>query len=332
MEEEGTVLITGGNGSLAIPAIQRILSEYPSYTVIATVRNTSDQDANTATLLKAIAAFPAAKCQLRTLNLSRLAEVSAFADSIHADIANAAIPKLVAVICNAMTWSLNDGIKLTPDGLETSLAINHLAHFSLVLRLVGDLKAAKDGRIVFLGSDAHSNPGFGGLKPELPLDLQDLAYPPPDKKGEEASKGFYRYGMSKLVGIMTAYEMERRLRKDPQFENLSVLTVDPGGLLDSRAFSQGDVPRMWAVMIGILGWLHPVLKYLLPQVRFTATAAAGLVDIALHPRYAGKAGYFVMDKPAESSKASRDEEVQQALWEKSVGWSGLEQKDSALRL
>lgn len=210
---EGTVLITGANGSLAIPAVDQILSKYPSYTVIATVRNDTKSDANTTRLLNTIAKYPNAKCQLRKLDLSRFSEVAAFAAELHSDIAKARIPVLSSIICNAMAWSLEDGIKLTPDGIESSLAINHLAQFDLVLRLLGDLKDAKDGRVIFLGSESHHDTGLGGLKPDLPSDLEHLAHPPPDKKGEESSKGFQRYGVSKLVIIMTAFELERRLKE-----------------------------------------------------------------------------------------------------------------------
>ncbi|PVI01401.1 NAD(P)-binding protein [Periconia macrospinosa] len=329
---EGTVLITGGNGSLAIPAVERLLSKYPTYTVIATVRDDTKKDTNTERLLQVIAKYPGAKCQLRKLDLSRMSEVATFADTLHSDIASARIPSLTAIICNAMTWSLADGIKLTPDGIETSLAINHLAHFNLVLRLLGNLKEAKDGRIVFLGSDAHANPGFGGLKPELPSDLEHLAHPPPDKKGQEASKGFYRYGISKLATIMTAHELDRKLHQDPELKNISVLTVDPGGLLDSRAFSQKDVPRLWSTIIRVVGWMYPIIKYVLPQMRFTAAAAAELVGFALDPEHAGKCGYYEVGKLSASSVASQDEKLQVELWKKSIGWCGIEQRDSALRL
>jgi NAD(P)-dependent dehydrogenase (short-subunit alcohol dehydrogenase family) len=207
----GTIIITGANGSLATPAVKYLLEKYPYYTAILTVRNTSQSDANTAKLREIITQFPKAKTSIRKLDLSSLAEVKTFADAIANDIASKKLENIAAIVCNAYIWSINDGLKFSAEGYELSLAVNHLAHLSLVLRLLGELK--KDGRIVFLGSDAHQ-PGKNGLEkypPGLPEDLDALARPKPDVKGQEVGRGLQRYGNSKLAVVMGTYELNRRL-------------------------------------------------------------------------------------------------------------------------
>jgi NAD(P)-dependent dehydrogenase (short-subunit alcohol dehydrogenase family) len=43
----------------------------------------------------------------------------------------------------------------TADGLESHLAINHLAHFALTVALLPSLQAASDARVICLSSSAH---------------------------------------------------------------------------------------------------------------------------------------------------------------------------------
>lgn len=214
----GTVLITGANGSLAVPAVGYLLSKYPSCTAVLTVRDDSERDTNTIRLRSIIAKYPNAHCSIRKLDLARLSDVGAFTDAIHSDIANGRLQPLVAIICNAFTWDMSETIKFTDDGFERAMGVNHVAHFDLTLRLLGDLEP-KRGRIVFMSSESHwpGKAGFEKYAPILPADLDLLVKPQPDKLGEEVGRGFQRYGLSKLVIVMSMYELNRRLKKASQF-------------------------------------------------------------------------------------------------------------------
>jgi hypothetical protein len=86
--------------------------------------------------------------------------------------------------------------------------------------------------------------------------------------------------------------------------------VDPGGLVDSRAFSGPDIPQQLSRKINIANWLQPVLSFLNPAIRRSAHAAKDVIDLAIGPRGEGQTGYFIMSNKAESSKASQDEEMQ----------------------
>lgn len=208
-----TVLVTGANGSLALPAVEYLLSRYPSYTTVLTVRDDSEKDSNTTTLRHIIAKFPNADSHVRKLDLSSLKTVQAFTADLRTEIDQGKIPRLAAIICNAMTWSLQSGQQFSDDGYETCMAINHLAQFSLTLRLLGQMDP-KYGRIVFLSSDTHwpGKAGFEIYPPNLPDDLELLVKPKLDKQGEEVGRGFQRYALSKLVIVMTMYELIRRLK------------------------------------------------------------------------------------------------------------------------
>ena len=99
----GTVLLTGANGSLAIPAVSYVLSQYPTYTAVLTVRNTTAEGPNTAKLRAAIAQSPKPRCSIRRLDLTSLSAVQSLAGEIHHEIVQGKLPKLAAIICNAFS-------------------------------------------------------------------------------------------------------------------------------------------------------------------------------------------------------------------------------------
>jgi len=209
-----TILITGANGSLAIPAVQYLLGAYSSLTVVLTVRDVSDEDRNTAELRRVIAKFPDATVSVRELDLNSLEEVRSFSDGLNKEVQDGKVPRLVAIVCNAMSWKLSGGPAYSKDGFEKTIAINHLAHFALSLRLLQSMDA-EHGRIVFLGSVAHWPDKAAlskGFPTKLPGYLDMLVHPPSDEPGEEMGRGMQRYGTSKLVILMVMYELNRRLK------------------------------------------------------------------------------------------------------------------------
>jgi NAD(P)-dependent dehydrogenase (short-subunit alcohol dehydrogenase family) len=210
----GTVLITGANGSLALPSVKYLLEAYPSFNLVLTVRDDSEKDTNTLELRRVVAQHPDGQVSIRKLDLSSLENVRDFSNALVLEIQAKKLPPIRAIICNAMTWNLSDGPKYSKDGYEITIAVNHLAHFALWQRLLGAIDPVH-GRIVFLGSGAHrpENAGFAkGYPAHLPEDLDLLIHPEIDKEGEEMGRGFQRYSVSKLVPIMVMFELNRRLK------------------------------------------------------------------------------------------------------------------------
>ncbi|APA09479.1 hypothetical protein sscle_05g042490 [Sclerotinia sclerotiorum 1980 UF-70] len=100
---------------------------------------------------------------------------------------------------------------------KSSITVNHLARFSLVLRLtlLGSFQS-EGGSIVILGSDSQY-PGKNDLEkfpPDLPGDLELLVHPAPDKSGEDVGRGFQRFGFSKAGAIMGIHKLNKRLFKN----------------------------------------------------------------------------------------------------------------------
>ncbi|RMZ68007.1 short-chain dehydrogenase [Pyrenophora seminiperda CCB06] len=330
----GTILITGANGSLAIPAVEYLLTAYPHYTLVLTVRNDSVQDKNTAELRRVLAQRQDTTVSVRVLDLASLEEVRNFSNVLLSEIKDKTLPRLSAIICNAFTWNLSDGPKYSTDGYETAMAVNHLAHFSLCLRLLSGMDPIH-GRIVFLGSVAHWPEKASlskGYPTHIPEDLELLVHPQPDKQGEETGKGFQRYGTSKLVTIMVMYELNRRLKAKKDTESIRAVAVDPLDLINSRAFRQPHIPRSLQIMAIVVTWLLPLLGFLVPRLAKVEQAAKPVVEVAVAERFAGQEGYFEGEQKVDSSPDSMEEKVQLALWCKSVEWCGLKEGDSSIEL
>ena len=210
----GTIIITGANSSLAIPAVVYLLTNYPDYTVILTVRDDSTNDINTGRLRRAIEPFADALLSIRQLDLARLSAVHEFAALISADILAKKLPPLAALVCNAYYWNLKQGTQMTEDGYEKSFQVSHLAHVVLTLRLLGS-SGPQGARIVLFSSDAHM-PGKNGLEkypPALPDDLELLVKPTADDPPDDFGHGFQRYANSKLAIVSWMYALNHQLLK-----------------------------------------------------------------------------------------------------------------------
>ncbi|KAL8678350.1 MAG: hypothetical protein Q9224_007123 [Gallowayella concinna] len=328
----GTYIITGANGSLAIPAIQHLLTKYPNSTLIATVRNANDTDLNTLSLRNTLNAFPQAKTSVRQLDLALLSSVHDFAKSIAAEISSGKLPPLSAIICNAYYWNLIKPIETTADGYEKSFQVSHLAHVALVLRLLGSF-GPTGGRIVLFSSDAHKPGGANGLAkypPSIPDDLEQLVKPATDVPVDNLGKGFLRYANSKLAITIWMYALNRALVKDPSLSKITAVAINPGNLSDSRALRINTPKTLFYLSKFVIGPLRPLLRFMDPIMRTSAEAGADVMDLATNEAFPGERGFFTMLKKDESSVESLDEGTQQKLWAKSAEWVGVGGADTKL--
>ncbi|KAH7408824.1 short chain dehydrogenase/reductase SDR [Phaeosphaeria sp. MPI-PUGE-AT-0046c] len=329
-----TVLLTGANGSLGVTMVDYILRQYPDLTLIVTVRDDSDGDSSTLELRRILSQHSNATAIVRKLDLSSLEEVVAFSKDLQNEISNGKIPLLKAIICNAMSWKLSGGPAYSNDGYEMAMAVNHLAHFALSLRLLGSMDL-QHGRIVFLGSEAHWPLRAGlskGFPTHVPEDMDLLVHPDPDEKSQEMGRGFQRYGVSKLVIIMVMYELSRKLQQGKDTKSVRAITVDPLGLLDSRTFLRSHVPRHIQIFAMVATYILPLLRLFMPSLSSVHQAAKPVVDLAVADEYAGQEGYFEGNAKIESSPESQNIEVQKKLWEETVNWCGLEAQDTVIEL
>ncbi|KAK3932235.1 Retinol dehydrogenase 11, partial [Frankliniella fusca] len=145
--------------------------------------------------------------EVRSLDLSSLASVRAFADGVLETEAG-----LHILICNAGMPG-NQG-KKSKDGVDLCVQINHLGHLLLTVKLLDLMKRSAPSRIVFVSSMMHSL--------YAKLDVDDLCLErlfPYDH--------FVAYSNTKLCNILTANHLARLLRGT----GVTVNSLHPGAVL-----------------------------------------------------------------------------------------------------
>jgi NAD(P)-dependent dehydrogenase (short-subunit alcohol dehydrogenase family) len=151
------------------------------------------------------AAHPAARVEIRPLDLSDLATVRAFAAGWTAPID--------VLINNAGVMATRRSE--TADGFELQLGTNHLGHFlltTLLLPMITD-------RVVVVASDAHR---------WAHLDLADPNWQ------RRRYRAFAAYGQSKLANLLFTLELDRRLRGTGR----RALAVHPGWVRSDLGLGQ----------------------------------------------------------------------------------------------
>lgn len=175
-----TVLITGCNSGLGYESM-RVMAERGAH-VIGTAR----------TLDKAAAACDSVNgkttplvCELTDFDSVVACSEQVLAQDVPLDILmnNAgimALPKLEQVY-----------------GLEKQFVVNHLGHYILTRRLLGQVEAAPEGRIICLSSIGYRNAPPEGIQ------FDNLT-------GEQRYKPFTAYGQSKLANALFSLELAKR--------------------------------------------------------------------------------------------------------------------------
>lgn len=202
-------------------------------------------------------------------------------------------PALHVLVNNVGALFLNR--RESPDGIELTFALNHIAPFLLTSLLTEMIERSGHGRIVNVSSVGHHR---GRIRRD---DLQWR---------RRFYRGFQVYHQSKLANLLFTYELARRLVG-------ASLTVNAAG------------PRLVATNIGADNrWYWKTLKPAIDRVLARRAlspeeGARTIVYLASSPdveRVTGR--YFVDEKAVPSSPASYDVETAQWLWRESEMLSG----------
>jgi len=179
----------------------------------------------------------------------------------------------------------------TVDGLEMTLALNHLAPFLLTNLLLDLLRRNAPARVVTVASGAHQRSA---------LDFDDL-------QNRRGYSGFRVYGQSKLCNLYFTYELARRL----EGSGVTANALHPGFVATSFGRREG----------GLMGLLMPIAH------RFAISPEEGartIVYLAASPQVEGVSGrYFFQQRPIASSAESYDAEAARRLWKASAELTGL---------
>jgi NAD(P)-dependent dehydrogenase (short-subunit alcohol dehydrogenase family) len=180
------VLITGATNGIGLAATTELARRGAELTLIAR----SEARASAAVRRILAASGRRQTIDVLTADLSSQASIRAVANQ-----ALARYPRIEVLINNA--GAIYGRRQVSPDGLELTWAVNHLAPFLLTKLLIERLKSSAPARVITTSSDAHKGA-------RIPFD--DL-----DARGAWGAMGFTRYGETKLANILFTYELARRL-------------------------------------------------------------------------------------------------------------------------
>jgi NAD(P)-dependent dehydrogenase (short-subunit alcohol dehydrogenase family) len=176
--------------------------------------------------------------------------------------------------------------KVTPDGLEATFAINHLAPFLLTELLLDTLKASAPARIVNVSSTAHA---FGTINFE-------------DLQGQQSYSWWKAYSQSKLAMNLFTYELAHQLKNT----GVTINALHPGTIASNFDAS-------------LPGLTHWFFKVATPFMATVEKGAQTTLYLATSPEVEGVTGkYFANRKEKLSSSKSHHEATRLRLWQVST--------------
>jgi NAD(P)-dependent dehydrogenase (short-subunit alcohol dehydrogenase family) len=175
--------------------------------------------------------------------------------------------------------------QLSQEGLELTLATNHLGHFVLMLSLIDLLASSGQARIVNVSSGTYYS-GTGAIEKIQSAREYD---------------GRKQYSNSKLANVLFTYALVDKLRG----KGITVNSCEPGGVATNFARNNGFVH-----------WLKHRLYYLgKGQLLTPAPGADTVVYLASSDEVAGVTGrHFFQRKELRSSERAYDKTLQAELW------------------
>jgi retinol dehydrogenase 14 len=180
----------------------------------------------------------------------------------------------------------------TQDGIELTLAVNHLAPFLLTNLLLDLLRESAPSRIVTVSSEARR-----GAR----IDFEDL-------QSERRYRAFKVYGMTKLANILFTYELAERLEGTGVVANC----LHPGGV--NTNFANGN--RTFGTLL---------FRAFKPFMRTPEQGADTVVYLASSPEAGSMTGRYLIDRKVVSSfEEPHDVVAQKRLWDVSEKLTNLE--------
>jgi retinol dehydrogenase 14 len=276
-----TVLVTGGTSGIGRATALGLASMGARLAITGRDRDRTEDAA------REIRAAGGGLVDVFVADLSSQAQVRRLADEVLG-----ALPRIDVLVNNVGGyWNTRH---VTPDRLERTFALNHLAPFLLTNLLLDRLTQSAPARVVTVASNAQA---MGRI------DFDDL-------QGERGYSGARAYNQSKLANVMFTYELARRLAGCGVTAN----ALHPGVV--STSFGAEDPGGAQRLMV----------PFMRPFMKTPTQGAATSIHLASSPDLDTVTGrYFANSKPKKSSDRSYDEAVAARLWQVSADLVGLTQ-------
>jgi NAD(P)-dependent dehydrogenase (short-subunit alcohol dehydrogenase family) len=232
---------------------------------------------------------PAARTEVRALDLADLDSVAAFADGFDG--------RLDLLVNNAGLMAVDES--RTAQGLETQFGVNHLGHFALTARLLPRLLATPGSRVANHASMGHrAARGHADPRLERPYDR------------------WQAYFHSKLANLLFTAELSRRLAAAGA-PTIAVAAHPGGSATDLGTEGGGLSNRVMRTFVPLIA--QPAALGARPMLRALTDPAVRSGEF-YGPRFVVRGAAPVRETP---SRAARDTAAAHRLWTLSEELTGL---------
>jgi NAD(P)-dependent dehydrogenase (short-subunit alcohol dehydrogenase family) len=271
-----TVLITGASAGIGKATASELAARGANVALLC--RDPAKAEAARAEIR---ARTPAAEVDVLALDLRSLASVRACA---HAVLER--YPRVDALLNNAGV--VPSSLRLTDDGFEEQIGVNHLGHFLLTSLLLERLVASAPARVVTVSSMMHA----GGA-----IDFASF-------RGPAKYNTIAAYRQSKLANVLFANELARRVTGRGVTSN----SLHPGGVATEIMREANWFIRFGMGLVGAT-----------PE-----KGARTSIQLASAPELERTTGkYFVSGREKAPDAAALDEGLAKRLWDESAELVGV---------
>jgi NAD(P)-dependent dehydrogenase (short-subunit alcohol dehydrogenase family) len=282
-----TAVVTGASSGLGLAAARELAAH--GARVVMAVRDPAKGE-------RARAALPAGadSAVVLPLDLLDLTSVPRFAAEVRDRF-----PALDLLVANAGISS--QSLTLSPEGVESQFAVNHLGHFALTGLLLGPLALGRDPRVVVVASALYAR---------ARLDLAHL-------DGSGGHSPGRAYNRSKLANVLFGRELQRRLAASGS--PVRALVAHPG-MARTPLHTTYPSPVLRVVTHTAAALIGRPPEQAVVPVLYAATAPDASPDV-LHGPSGPKLRPVV--RPAPFTGPGVDDSAARALWAASERLTGV---------
>lgn len=179
---------------------------------------------------------------------------------------------------------------VSKDGFDLTYATNHIGPFLLTNLLLPRLRESAEGRIVNVSSGAHYS-------------IKSIDWTVLERRTSAKRSGFFDYGVTKLMNILHAKELARRLAGT----SVTTYSLHPGAVASN----------IWRAIPGPLAWFMKL--FMLSNEQGARTP----LYCATAPELRGVSGrYYERSEEKRPSAAAESEALASELWERTSHLTG----------
>ena len=278
-----TAVVTGATSGIGL-AVARSLAGAGAFVIgvgRSAERNRTARD-------RILAGNPEARVDYLLADLSEQSQVRRLAAEIRSLLEKEGFSSLDVLVNNAGVYMARK--VMTPDGIELTFTVDHLAGFLLTHELMPLLLKSNDPRVITMSSYAHKTTW---------MNLNRIADPRP-------YFSLLAYKRAKLCNVLFTRALNQR------FPQVKALAVDPGLVNTGIAAKGGKGISSW-----VWGWhRYQGVSPDVPAETILRLAADPELNLALGT-------YYKESEPHAPSRKARDERLGKRLWALSCNLTGI---------